>query len=159
MSGKWEEWRLKVTNGLRDICDTAEVPGRWPKVHAVLSSLEPALHRVLKHIDVSVSSSEVQSITEPAIFPPVVAAELPDLAWDEVAARNIAASVFYAYFNDQELATVLAALRYWQNRVSDVELAKTTSPDHFRYVAPLSAVEIDVLCERINEGVTDTRGN
>ena len=51
---------------------------------------------------------------------------------------------------DRELATVLAALRYWQSN-----LGKDQAPvdlDHFAEVDPLTTQEIDVLCERLNTG-------
>lgn len=53
--------------------------------------------------------------------------------------------------SDKELATVLAALRYWQQ-----DLANAQGDDegpispHFEDVEPLSAGEIDDLCERLN---------
>jgi hypothetical protein len=48
---------------------------------------------------------------------------------------------------DRELATVLAALRYWQQ-----DLAENDGPisEHFADVTPLSVEEIDDLCERLN---------
>ncbi len=48
----------------------------------------------------------------------------------------------------RELATVLAALRYWQQ-----DLAANAEPpisEHFTEVAPLSPDEIDALCEALN---------
>jgi len=49
----------------------------------------------------------------------------------------------------RELATVLAALRYWQR---DLESADEIfdSGDHFVDQLPLTAAEIDELCERLN---------
>jgi hypothetical protein len=51
--------------------------------------------------------------------------------------------------NDRELATVLAALRYWQQ-----DLAENDSPisEHFAEHTPLTVEEIDDLCERLNCG-------
>ena len=48
---------------------------------------------------------------------------------------------------ERELATVLAALRYWQQ-----DLAENEGPisEHFAEVTPLSVEEIDDLCERLN---------
>lgn len=49
---------------------------------------------------------------------------------------------------DRELATVLAALRYWQ---IDLD-ANNGVPicEHFEDVTPLTVDEIDELCERLN---------
>lgn len=58
----------------------------------------------------------------------------------------------------REKATVLAALRYWQIRVHEFELAggslHALYPQHFAEVEALSLLEIDDLCERLdyNEG-------
>ena len=52
--------------------------------------------------------------------------------------------------DSRELATVLAALRYWQREglmSAGVEHDIATDGDH---VAPLAAAEIDTLCERLN---------
>jgi hypothetical protein len=51
--------------------------------------------------------------------------------------------------NDRERATVLAALRYWQDETSPHE-GHTCDPEHFDGLAPLDAAEIDALCERLN---------
>jgi hypothetical protein len=47
----------------------------------------------------------------------------------------------------RELATVLAALRHWQQ-----DLAQNQRPisEHFADETPLSVEEIDDLCERLN---------
>jgi len=50
--------------------------------------------------------------------------------------------------NRQELATVLAALRFFQ---ADWESADTLHTDHFNEVEPLTDKEIDQFCHRINE--------
>lgn len=50
-------------------------------------------------------------------------------------------------FNDRELATVLAALRIFQQ---DPAVHAYNVPDHFLEFTPLTADEIDALCERIN---------
>jgi hypothetical protein len=49
--------------------------------------------------------------------------------------------------SDRELATVLAALRYWQQ-----DLAENDRPisEHFESETPLTVEEIDMLCERLN---------
>lgn len=55
----------------------------------------------------------------------------------------------------RETATVLAALRYWQQ-----DLAENNEPpisDHFAEVKPLSVLQIDKLCERINLHDVDVR--
>ena len=49
----------------------------------------------------------------------------------------------------RELATVLAALRYWQQ-----QLPREGFP-HFSDETPLSVDEIDALCDRLNEPVPD----
>ncbi len=53
--------------------------------------------------------------------------------------------------SDRELATVLAALRYWQRQSSKAVDAALLSPDHFEEsCTPLTDREIDGLCERLN---------
>lgn len=63
-------------------------------------------------------------------------------------------------FSYRELATVLAALRFWQkemiamsgNKPENQEMwAKDTMPEHFDPELPLAAIEIDALCERLNQ--------
>jgi len=55
------------------------------------------------------------------------------------------------HLTDRELATVLAALRYWQHDLAQNEEEGPISPDHFdKVIAPLTVEEIDGLCERIN---------
>lgn len=56
-------------------------------------------------------------------------------------------------FNEQEIATILAALRLFQREAATMNMAESF-PEHFQEVAPLSAQDIDVLCEAINEGVS-----
>lgn len=51
----------------------------------------------------------------------------------------------------RELATVLAALRFWQRAVPE-RSAKAYSPEHFEDVQPLSHSEIDTVCDRLNVG-------
>ena len=54
--------------------------------------------------------------------------------------------------SDRELATVLAALRYWQQ---DLARNENDPPicDHFQDgTTPLTVEEIDDLCERLNLG-------
>jgi hypothetical protein len=53
--------------------------------------------------------------------------------------------------SERELATVLAALRHWQQAVPEKD-AHAYSPLHFASVQPLSRSEIDTLCERLNSG-------
>jgi hypothetical protein len=51
----------------------------------------------------------------------------------------------------RELATVLAALRYWQQRLDDSG-GEAPVLDYFDdAVTPLTAEEIDWLCERLND--------
>jgi hypothetical protein len=55
-------------------------------------------------------------------------------------------------FEERELATVLAALRYWQQDLEDNEYGPI-SLDHFdATITPLTVAEIDKLCERLNAG-------
>ncbi|SRR6266480_2743545 len=66
-------------------------------------------------------------------------------------------------FNERELATVLAALRYWQRAIGVDSLPvgpreKSAYMGHFNFSGdeedqclPLSAEEIDALCEQINK--------
>lgn len=49
----------------------------------------------------------------------------------------------------RELATVLAALRYWQEEMTPHQYAGCNL-DHLADFTPLDADEIDALCERIN---------
>lgn len=51
----------------------------------------------------------------------------------------------------RELATVLAALRYWQNDLDDQSLTEGFA-DHFTEYSRLDATEVDVLCEQLNTG-------
>ena len=55
----------------------------------------------------------------------------------------------FAVLTSRELATVLAALRYWQR---DLESADEIidGGEHFADQLPLTAAEIDELCERLN---------
>jgi hypothetical protein len=48
-----------------------------------------------------------------------------------------------------ELATVLAALRYWQQDL-EANGAEPVISEHFEDVKPLTPDQIDDLCERIN---------
>ncbi len=52
----------------------------------------------------------------------------------------------------RDLATILAALRYWQQDLADNEAAGDgpISPHFDDDVTPLSVEEIDELCERLN---------
>lgn len=50
---------------------------------------------------------------------------------------------------DRELATVLAALRYWQQDL-EANDAPPISADFFAECEPLTSEEIDGLCERLN---------
>lgn len=54
--------------------------------------------------------------------------------------------------NERELATVLAALRYFQNalRCDGAENLRVGWMDHFGDVMPLTEDEVDSLCERLN---------
>lgn len=52
-----------------------------------------------------------------------------------------------------ETATILAALRYWQDATSTEggNDPRELSPEHFTHATPLDPEAIDALCERINE--------
>lgn len=50
---------------------------------------------------------------------------------------------------DRQLATVLSALRHWQSNRND--LIRVT-PGHFDEHRPLTDLEVDRLCERLNCG-------
>ena len=52
--------------------------------------------------------------------------------------------------DDRELATVLAALRYWQQDLADNDDGPI-DPEHFdETLTALNVEEIDDLCERLN---------
>jgi hypothetical protein len=53
------------------------------------------------------------------------------------------------YLTGRELATVLAALRYFQANVDDVDALEMS---HFDACARLTCDEIDELCERLSLG-------
>ena len=60
-----------------------------------------------------------------------------------------------AYLSRRELATLLAALRYWQQDLAKHEDGGPIIADHFdSQTTPLSVEEIDDLCERLNCGLT-----
>jgi len=53
--------------------------------------------------------------------------------------------------NERELATILAALRYWQRDLAADEDDGPISPEHFdARVTPLTVEQIDDLCEGLN---------
>ena len=52
----------------------------------------------------------------------------------------------------RELATVLAALCYWQQDLAANDDEGPISAEHFDKHTPLSVEEIDDLCERLNCG-------
>ena len=60
-------------------------------------------------------------------------------------------SPYGGVLTDRELATTLAALRHWQRAVPEND-AHTNSPLHFKSARPLSSLEIDALCEKLNCG-------
>ena len=64
--------------------------------------------------------------------------------------------------SDRELATVLAALRYWQQDLdtqdSNDEGSGPISP-HFDEHEPLTSDQIDALCERLNTSASDPGDN
>jgi hypothetical protein len=58
------------------------------------------------------------------------------------------------HLTPRELATVLAALRYWQQDLADNEEEGPICPLHFANTTPLTVEEIDQLCERWKGAVT-----
>ena len=55
--------------------------------------------------------------------------------------------------SNRELATILAALRYWQQDLANNEDDGPICAVHFNdTIKPLSVEEIDELCERLNCG-------
>ena len=56
--------------------------------------------------------------------------------------------------NERELATVLAALRHWQQHIQRTGTAVRDS-SHFEDVEPLTPEEIDRLCQRLNTAAPD----
>ena len=59
-------------------------------------------------------------------------------------------------FDQREIATVLAALRFYQANFDDVNEMREEMSLHFQEVEPLDHEEIDDLCERINCGPTNS---
>ena len=53
-------------------------------------------------------------------------------------------------FNERELATVLAALRFWQRHLAQNDDGPINFAHFDQIVTPLTADEIDDLCERLN---------
>lgn len=58
-------------------------------------------------------------------------------------------------FTKRETATLLAALRYWQEQIDDVEMNESednwmADSLHFKDHKPLTSEEIDELCGKIN---------
>ena len=51
--------------------------------------------------------------------------------------------------DSREIATVLAALRFWQDQIA-LDNPLDLSPDHFLGDEPLTDKEIDDLCEYLN---------
>ena len=51
----------------------------------------------------------------------------------------------------RELATVLAALRHWQQQLEREGLAFADGFPHFADAKPLSVAEIETLCDRLND--------
>jgi hypothetical protein len=61
--------------------------------------------------------------------------------------KNVGASIT---FSERETATILAALRYWQREGSMSAGHERDIETDFDRLKPLSAEEVDALCERIN---------
>lgn len=61
-----------------------------------------------------------------------------------------------AHFTDSEEATILAALRYWQDGIDDAEdNIHSGFCDYFAESAALTGDEIDTLCESLNCEIPD----
>lgn len=56
--------------------------------------------------------------------------------------------------SEQEHATILAALRHWQESFIHSSDAKTAFLDHFHDVSPLVGDDVEAICERINYSKT-----
>lgn len=56
--------------------------------------------------------------------------------------------------DEREIATILAALRYWQQNILDRGLYPENVSSHFDggRIDPLESEEVDELCERLNFG-------
>lgn len=68
-----------------------------------------------------------------------------------VAAQNQAnAKPTHPVLEARRVATILAALRYWQQDRRHMDLSLMDEGDHFHDHTPLSEEEIDALCEEIN---------
>ena len=54
--------------------------------------------------------------------------------------------------NSEDIATILAALRFFQERYENVDavILREDWPNHFDGIKPLSTEDISELCERIN---------
>ncbi len=52
----------------------------------------------------------------------------------------------------QEIPTILAALRFWQEALNMEYNGRDFMPNYFKDVEPLTVQEIDDLCEKINIG-------
>jgi hypothetical protein len=59
-----------------------------------------------------------------------------------------------ARLTDRELATVLAALRHWQQHLLNYPRA-AAAMEHFTEERPLTATQIDRLCERLNDATAE----
>ena len=57
-------------------------------------------------------------------------------------------------FNQRERATVLAALRLWEQQLRDHGVTLTNGYPQFSEERPLSEKQIDRLCEQLNEPAT-----
>lgn len=66
--------------------------------------------------------------------------------------RTQPGTTFNLKINERELATVLSALRIHQDGLKTMGVATMAKcdPEHFHNFAPLTATQIDELCERLN---------
>ncbi len=55
-------------------------------------------------------------------------------------------------YTSQEVATMLASLRFWQEALNMEHNGRDFMPDYFKDEEPLTVQEIDDLCEKINAG-------
>jgi len=77
---------------------------------------------------------------------------VPLIAWVPLANSQEKEFPMRVHLSVRDLATILAALRYWQQDLADNEAAGEgpISPHFDDDVTPLSVEEIDELCERLN---------
>jgi hypothetical protein len=139
---------------------TVEVPGHLDKKDARLLASKLALAKALATTD-NPDAPEEDAFEEYA--EKCTRKETVERDWDSAAIHGIGGQWSIAkkgvmarrkhggLMSQRELATVLAALRYWQHDLAENEEDGPISPEHFdENITPLSVEEIDGLCERLN---------